>query len=215
MLTKKAAELIRDYSRRSAAADPAHDFAHCERVWSNATKIARKEGGNWAVLEAAAFLHDIANLPKNHPESHLSSEKSAKQAAHFIRENSIPFTEEELVLLDDAILCHSFSRGLTPKTLEGKIFQDADRLDSLGAIGIARTYSVGGVFGAKLYAMDDPFRKTSRELNDKENTLDHFYRKLLGLASTMLTQSGREMAEERVQFLRAFIEQLEDEVGSA
>src|SRR5690349_1779816 len=147
-------ESIRKLAEEAAAADPAHDFTHSLRVLANALKIADSEGGDREVLEAAAFLHDIANLPKNHPESHLSSERSAAHAEQILRDYG--FSEEKIAKAKDAILCHSFSRGLTPQTLEGRIFQDADRLDALGAIGIARTFAVGGATNRPLYSADDP-----------------------------------------------------------
>src|SRR5256885_600098 len=108
-------------ARAAAAADPAHDFTHSERVLANALKISDQEGGNRDVLAAAAYLHDIANLPKSHPESHLSSERSSERAETIVRQ--LGFDEMHLPALKDAILCHSFSRGLSPRTLEGRIFQ--------------------------------------------------------------------------------------------
>src|SRR4051812_2576170 len=114
--------LLRDIAAKSAATDPAHDLAHCERVLINALKIAAVEGGDPDVLTAAAYLHDIANIPKNHPQSSMSSELSAARAAQLLTE--LDFDIEKLVSLKDAILCHSYSRGLTPLTLEGRVFQD-------------------------------------------------------------------------------------------
>jgi len=113
-------ERLEEISRRAAAADPAHDFSHSRRVLANALRIARTEGGDLDVLAAAAYLHDIANLPKNHPHSHLSSERSAEQAEEIARE--LGFSPDAIVRLKDAVLCHSYSRGLTPTTLEGRIF---------------------------------------------------------------------------------------------
>jgi uncharacterized protein len=135
-------EAIRKIAEKASSADSAHDFSHSLRVLKNALLIAQTEGGDPEVLTAAAYLHDISNLPKNHPDSKMSSERSAELAAKILREHG--FSEEKLALVKDAILCHSFSRGLTPQTHEGRIFQDADRLDSLGAVGIARTCMVGG-----------------------------------------------------------------------
>lgn len=146
---------IIEIAKASSVADSAHDFSHCLRVLANAKKIAAREGGDLDVLAAAAFLHDIANLPKNHPESHLSSERSAMKAEVILREAGL--SDDQVMRSKDAILCHSYSRGLTPQTLEGRIFQDADRLDGIGAIGIARTFTVGGATQRPLYSMEDPF----------------------------------------------------------
>jgi uncharacterized protein len=201
---------IRAVAERAAAADSAHDFSHSERVLANALRISRDEGGDRDVLTAAAYLHDIANLPKNHPDSKMSSEYSAKRAAEILRE--LGFEAAKLALVEDAILCHSYSRGLTPQTLEGRIFQDADRLDSLGAVGIARTFAVGGATARPLMHRADPFLKTDRAPDDKDNTLDHFWKKLFKLESMMQTETGRRLARERVERMKRFIADLEDEV---
>jgi uncharacterized protein len=203
---------IIEIARNAMAADTAHDFSHCLRVLANARKIAAAEGGDLEVLTAAAFLHDISNLPKNHPESHLSSERSSEHAEKILKE--FGFSEDKLRKTKDAILCHSYSRGLTPQTLEGRIFQDADRLDGIGAIGIARTYTVGGATQRPLYSSEDPFMEQGRTPNDKENTLDHFFIKLFKVGEKMQTPTGRRLAEERTERMRRFVEELRDEVGS-
>jgi len=205
-------ESIRRIAKQAAAADPAHDFSHSERVLANALKIAAEEGGDTDILTAAAFLHDIANLPKNHPESHLSSGRSAEQAEKILREHGFPI--EKIARTKDAILCHSFSRGLTPETHEGRIFQDADRLDSLGAIGIARTFTVGGATNRPLYELEDPFMDNGRAANDKANTLDHFFVKLFKLGEKMQTPTGRKLAEERILRMRRFVEELRSEISN-
>jgi uncharacterized protein len=202
-----------EIARSAMAADSAHDFSHCLRVLANAKKIASTEGGDLEVLTAAAFLHDIANLPKNHPESHLSSERSAERAEQILRDLGLPtFDNEKLVRMKDAILCHSYSRGLTPQTLEGRIFQDADRLDGIGAIGIARTFTVGGATHRPLYADEDPFLDNGRTPNDKENTLDHFFVKLFKLSEKMQTETGRRIALERTKRMKRFVDELREEI---
>ena len=115
---------IRAIAQAAAAADPAHDFSHSERVLTNALRIAEQEGGDRLVLTAAAYLHDIANLPKNHPDSKMSSERSAARAGEILRERG-EFTDAQIALVQDAILCNSYSRGLTPKSHDGRILQDA------------------------------------------------------------------------------------------
>lgn len=195
--------------------DPAHDFSHFERVRKNAESIAKTEGANTDVLIAAAYLHDIANLPKDHPNSSMSSQYSVSKAREIL--TSIGgFPEELYPLLDDAILCHSYSRGLKPQTLEGQVFQDADRLDAIGAVGIARAYAVGGKAGRPLYWPEDPLCVTGRTPCDKgapeANTLDHFFIKLFKLPDLMNTKTGRLMAQERVEYMGGFCEQLAREV---
>lgn len=202
---------LEEIARRAAAADPAHDFSHSKRVLINALKIAEKEGGDTEVLAAAAYLHDIANLPKNHPDSHLSSERSADRAEQIARE--LGFADDAIVRLKDAVLCHSYSRGLTPSTLEGRVFQDADRLDAIGAIGIARTFTVGGALDRPMYDPLDPFLESGRAANDKENTLDHFFVKLFHLSDRMQTVTGQELAGERTARMKRFLADLADEIA--
>jgi uncharacterized protein len=204
---------IRAIAQAAAAADSAHDFSHSQRVLINALRIAEQEGGDREVLAAAAYLHDIANLPKNHPESRLSSERSAERAGTILSE--LGFAEHKIPIVQDAILCHSYSRGLTPTTPEGRIFQDADRLDALGAIGIARTFAVGGATQRPMLAEQDPFLKAGRLPDDKDNTLDHFWVKLFKLEAKMLTPTGRRLAGERVARMRRFVDELEDEVSDS
>jgi uncharacterized protein len=197
-------------ARAATAADSAHDLSHSERVLKNALRIAEIEGGDPEVLIAAAYLHDIANLPKSHPESHLSSERSSARAAEILTE--LGMSTERIEAAHDAILCHSYSRGLTPKTLEGRVFQDADRLDALGAIGIARTFAVGGATHRPLYSRQDAFGKQGRRLDDKQNTLDHFEIKLFKIPALMQTATGTKLAEQRVQAMRNFMTQLAEEI---
>ena len=191
--------------------DGAHDYSHAIRVLTNAIKIAQTEGGDIEILTATALLHDIVNVPKNHPERHLSSAKSAEQAEEILLE--LGFDKNKIPTVKDAVLNHSFSRGQIPKTLEGKIFQDADRLDGIGAIGIARTYATGASFKAKLYCNTDPFLKSNRVPDDKHNTLDHFSVKLLKLQDMMLTKTGKQLAQKRTQFMLDFIENLKSEIS--
>lgn len=197
-------------AERAADADPGHDFLHVQRVTENARRIALAEGANLAIVLPATLLHELFNYPKNHPESHLSGDLCAEQAAEVLR--SVGYPAE---LIDPICYCiryHSFSRGVVPETLEGKVMQDADRLDAIGAIGIARCFSTGSQMRIPFYAQEDPFCQ-EREPNDKAYSLDHFYRKLLRIPETLHTQTGRAMAEHRTAFLRQFLDQLAEELG--
>lgn len=196
----------------TGATDAAHDLDHCRRVYAHALKIAEVEGGSIQVLLGAAYLHDIANLPKNHPESHKSSSLSAQRALEILRQIDLSLSAQEAHALEEAIRCHSYSRGETPQTLEGRVFQDADRLDALGAIGIARTFAVTGSIGRSLYCSGDPTWKSGRPLDDREFGLDHFFKKLLKLEGTMQTGEGKRLAQERTQRLKEFLSWIEDEV---
>ena len=119
--------------------------------------------------------------------------------------------KSEITIISDAIHDHSFSQQRTPKTIEGKILQDADRLDALGAIGIARVFATGGLLKRPFYNIDDPFCK-KRNPDDKIWTLDHFFQKLLKLESLMNTKSGKLEAKKRTRVLKEFLKQLKHEL---
>jgi uncharacterized protein len=189
--------------------DAAHDFEHVMRVLKNATRTARKEKANIRMITAAVLLHDIVSYPKPDPRSKNSSSESAEESRKILKKYH--FSQDEIVIISDAIRDHSFSRGTTSQTLEGKILQDADRLDALGAIGIARTFSVGGAANRPFYNNDDPFCK-KRNPDDKSWTLDHFYKKLLLLEKTMNTKAGKTEARKRIAIMKKFLDALKNEI---
>jgi uncharacterized protein len=190
--------------------DPAHDFQHILRVLANAGQIAEKEGGNLRLILIATLLHDHCNLPKSDPNSHLSSQYSADHAKRRMEEAG--FSQEHIAIVYDAILCHSFSLGKTPTTLEGKILQDADRLDGLGAIGIARCFATAGLRNAPFYSTDDPFCERGRAPDDKKNAVDHFYKKLFKLKDLMQTPTGKMLAAAREETMRHYLSSLKSEI---
>ena len=185
--------------------DPAHDFEHVLRVYSNAERICKKEKANTKLVLTAVLLHDIISFPKSDKRSKTSSTKSAIKAKKILQK--LPYSDDEIKIISDAIESHSFSKNKTPKTLEGKILQDADRLDALGAIGIARTFAVGGAEKRSFYNSSDPFC-SSRKPNDQEWTVDHFFKKLLVLESKMNTKSGKKEAKRRTKIIKKFLNDL-------
>jgi len=189
--------------------DAAHDFDHIMRVFKNAQNICKKENANEKLVLSAVLLHDIISYPKSDKRSKLSSIKSAEESKKILKKFN--FTKEEIQIISDAIRDHSFSRNVIPATLEGKILQDADRLDAIGAIGIARVFAVGGSEKRPFYNIQDPFCK-SRIPDDKIWTLDHFYRKLLKLESLMNTKSGKIEAKKRTRVLKNFLNELKKEI---
>jgi uncharacterized protein len=200
-------------------ADPAHDFSHITRVFRNAKFIGEKEGADMRVLLLAALLHDAFAEAKNSKSiEHGASQASQsdlrtdrkKAVDDLLRENDVSAKTREQVLY--AVEVHRFSKGILPKTLEAKILQDADRLDAMGAIGIARVFMTGGTLGRALYSPEDPFCR-AREPDDGLWNLDHFYRKLLKLEAGMHTETGRKMAEKRAGVLRRYLRDLEEEIG--
>ncbi len=189
--------------------DPAHDFDHVMRVYTNAEKICNTEKANKKIVLTAALLHDIVSYPKSDKRSKTSSIKSALKAKKILKE--LQYTKDEIKIISDAIESHSFSKNKTPETIEGKILQDADRLDALGAIGIARTFAVGGSENRTFYNSIDSFC-SNRKPNDKEWTLDHFYKKLLLLESKMNTRSGKVEAKRRTKIIKKFLSDLKQEI---
>lgn len=190
--------------------DPSHDFAHIERVLESARILSAQEGGNWQVIEPAVWLHDLVNLPKDHLDRQKASVLSAEEAIQHLREMGL-VDEALLKQIYHAIAAHSFSAGIPAETLEAQIVQDADRLDSLGCLGMMRTFAVSGALKRPLFDPQDPFA-VQRDLDDTQYALDHFEVKLFRIAETLHTKTARQMAKERVDFMRAFQAQLKKEL---
>ncbi len=201
-------EDAKTWVREKMATGAGHDWGHIERVVVNARRLAEAEGADLRVVELAAWMHDVVNLPKDHPERASASTKSAEAACQWLQGR---LEEERVELVREAIRCHSFSAGLIPQSLEAKVVSDADNLDALGAIGIARVFEIGGALGKSTLASKDPFCH-EREPDDGRYTVDHFYTKLLKLGEWFYTESGRRQAQERLGFMRQFLEILESEV---
>lgn len=192
-----------------AKADPAHDAAHISRVVANAKALARSEGADLDVVIPAAWLHDCVIVPKDSPERARASAIAAATAVRYLRE--IGYPEQYLPAIHHAIHAHSYSAGVEPRTLEAKVVQDADRLDALGAVGIARTLMLGGQMGKPLYDSAEPIPR-KRLPDDSTNVLDHFFTKLLRLEQQMQTESGRREARRRTKFMQLYLAQLQREL---
>jgi uncharacterized protein len=189
--------------------DPAHDRGHVLRVVANAKGLAAKEGARLEVVVPAAWLHDCVVIPKNSEQRRIASTLAAERAAEFLMESGYP--AQEIPAIKHAIAAHSFSAGIIPQTLEAKVVQDADRLDAIGAIGIARCFVIGGALDTQLYDLQEPF-PVDREADDRAYVIDHFYVKLLKLAELMHTRSGRHEADQRTAFMRHYLAQLGGEL---
>jgi len=191
-------------------ADPAHDFSHVMRVYKNAKLIGHKEDANMQILLLSALLHDVCALPKSIEKSAESNAKKLIMLETFLNDMDLP--EDVVENVQYAVEVHSFSKGLVPTTLEAKILQDADRLDAMGAIGIARVFLVGGQLERKLYNFEDPFC-TLREPDDQTWNLDHFFSKLLKLEFGMHTETGKKLAKRRGAVLRRYLSDLHKEIS--
>ena len=194
-----------------AKPDSAHDMSHLQRVWKHCDWINREDGLDVEplVLLAAAYFHDIVNVPKDSSERSQASRLAAQRAKVILGELSFPETCLEETL--DAIRCHSFSAQLQAKSTAARIVQDADRLEALGALGIARVFYVAGQMNSKLFDPVDPFAN-ERELDDRQYALDHFFVKLLKVKSSMNTDAGRRRAGELTSRLENFMADLGKEL---
>lgn len=195
---------------RHATVDAAHNPMHLHRVVTNAQRLSAAEGADWLVVMPAAWLHDCVIIPKTSPDRSRASRLAANQAITWLEELHWPHGRLEEI--HHAIEAHSFTAGITPRTLEAKVLQDADRLDALGAVGLARTLMLGAEMKREFYDAGDPFCHT-RKADDGIFTLDHLYCKLLTLEDTMQTPSGKIEARQRTVFLRQFLAQLESEIS--
>lgn len=196
----------------SSGGDGAHDGTHLERVWRNAQALlAQHPEADALVVMAACYLHDLVNLPKDDPERDQASRRSAKLARHQLA--WMDFPRDRLDAVAHAIETHSFSANIPAESLEAKIVQDADRLDGLGAVGLARMFYIAGRMGSSLAHPDDPLG-LAREFDDRRYALDHIMVKLARLPGMMQTEGGRVLAEERLARLMAFREEFAAEGGA-
>ncbi|MCX4219597.1 HD domain-containing protein [Pseudomonas sp. MCal1] len=190
--------------------DGAHDLSHLQRVWHNVRTLQAEEGGDLEVLLAAVLLHDCVAVEKNSPLRSQASRLAAKKASTVLANLNWP--EAKISAIIHAIEAHSFSANITPLTLEARLMQDADRLDSLGLLGVARTFYTAGRMGSALYDPNDPEAR-ERDYDDKRFCLDHFQTKLLHLADGFQTAAGQRLAQIRHQRLKGFMEQFKEEIG--
>ena len=194
-----------------ASDDSAHDISHFRRVWMTARKIMIHHQADPLVVLTACYFHDIVSLPKNHPERSQSSRLAARRTRDILHRDFPDFPSDRYAAVEHAIEAHSFSAGIAPQSIEAKIVQDADRLEALGAIGLARVFAVSGGLGVALFDAEDPFAD-ARPLDDRAFALDHFQTKLLRLPDTMQTDVGRELAQHNADFLVHFMAKLSAEL---
>ncbi|HSP82791.1 MAG TPA: HD domain-containing protein [Gillisia sp.] len=188
-------------------AEGGHDWFHIQRVYNNALLIAQNESSNLFVVELGALLHDIADY-----KFHDGDESLGPQiAGNFLRSQAVD--EDTTTHIEQIIKNVSFKGGNNTRhfdSIELQIIQDADRLDALGAIGIARTFNYGGFKGRALYDPQiAPALNMSKEeyKNSTAPTINHFYEKLLLLKERMNTHTGRKLAEERHRYMEDFLKQ--------
>jgi len=200
-------DLLAVAEERCVGRPPAHDISHVRRVVALAKQIAAAEGANVDVVVAAAALHELVNLPKNHPDSARSGDLCADEAFKLL--GSHPHRDAIVACIRD----HAFSKGAKPPTLEAAILQDADRLDAIGAIGIARCFATSSEMMRPFFHPTDPFAN-ERPVDEKSWGLDHFFRKLLRIEAHLHTDTAKRLAVPRVFAMRAYLAALRAELLS-
>ncbi|MEE8339977.1 MAG: HD domain-containing protein [Xanthomonadales bacterium] len=178
------------------------------RVVKNVIYLTDIEQSNSLITLPSAWLHDCVAVAKDSPLRAQGSKMAAKAASKFLA--GIGYPEELLPEVFHAIEAHSYTANIPTRTLEAAVVQDADRLDSLGAIGIARCLLVGGRLNRPLNHMEDPFCD-ERDPDDGQFTIDHFYAKLFKLPATMKTQAGRDEAQRRADLMQRYLDDLRKE----
>jgi uncharacterized protein len=188
-----------------------HDWYHIQRVYELACFIQSKEGGNKTVIQLAALLHDISDHKFNGGKLNVGGQIGYE----LLRKNGCP--KEIASKVKDIIDVVSFKGALVqdkPTTLEAKIVQDADRLDAIGAIGIARAFAYGGNKNRPIYDPNiQPVLHESFEAyaKSKSHTINHFYEKLLLLKDRLHTKTAKKIGEERHQYMITFLDQFKAE----
>jgi uncharacterized protein len=206
------ANIYEEVERRfSNMDDLAHGWEHVYRVHKLALHIAEQEGADPFIVALAALMHDLGRSVQGSTGQH-HADISAMLASELLSAQGVPTDTREAIL--HAIAAHSFSRGIEARTIEARVVRDADRLDSLGAIGILR-WAITGTLRrtpqTRSYHPDDPFAD-HHELDDHHYMLDHFYSKLLKLSDTMGTETGRALAQRRTAFMHAYLNEMRNEL---
>lgn len=201
--------LLAKISQVATSDDPAHDLLHFKRVVATAKSLCSQEAAKLEVVLPAAWLHDLVNVPKNDPRRKQASKLSADAAIEFL--SQINYPEKYFSEIHHAIAAHSFSANIETKSVEACIVQDADRLDGLGAIGLARCFMVAGQLKRPLYSEQDPFC-VERSVDDQKFTIDHFYAKLFKTADTLKTKAGKLEGARRVTLMKQYLNDLNLEI---
>lgn len=189
--------------------DPAHDLSHFRRVVRMAKKLCSEENGKMEVVLPAAWLHDFVNVPKDSPQRSQASRMAAEKAIEYLQ--FIGYPAEYYPDIAHAIEAHSFTANIPTRTVEAAIVQDADRLDGIGAIGVARCFATAGLLKRAFYSEEDPFCH-DRAPNERAFTIDHFYQKLFKLPEMLKTNAGRAEGQRRVAEMKRFLDVLQKEI---
>ncbi|MCP4581304.1 MAG: HD domain-containing protein [candidate division Zixibacteria bacterium] len=201
-----------EYVRKLLTEDKSgHDWWHVYRVWNMARKISIKEDADLLIVELAALLHDIADWKFHDGDISIGPEKAKEWLDQYDLNNEVKDSVSRIIR---DISFRGANEEPPPLTLEGKVVQDADRLDAMGAIGIARAFSYGGNAGRIIYDPDiEPILHDSARsyLTNQGPSINHFYEKLLLLKDLMNTNYGKQIAIERHRFMKLYLDRFYEE----
>lgn len=203
-------KLIKIAQKNQIRSDPSHDFEHVLRVLYLAEKIAEKEKADLNIIIPAALFHDTVVYKKNSPKSKKENEESAEFAAKIL-ENIKEYPKDKIENVKTCIKECSFSKKIKPNLLESKVLQDADLLESTGAISIMRTFSSGGQINRSFYNRKDPFRKKTKP-RVFDSSLDLFFTRLLIINDRINTNYAKNISKKRTEFLKFFLKQIRNEL---
>jgi len=179
-----------------------HDKSHVERVYNLAVRIAEEENADLDVVKAAVLLHDVARAMEDEGKIQDHAKESAKMAGEILEE--IGFPKEKTADVISCIEAHRFKKGVKPRSLEAKILQDADRLDIIGAIGIARVFARGGWGNLPIH---DPLIPPKKKYDGRSlSSVNHIYEKILKVKDTINTKTAKQITEERHKFVEQFLD---------
>lgn len=201
-LINNALEFVKEFFKNDASG---HDYYHTLRVYKTADKIAQKENADIEMTSIIALLHDVDDCKLVGDDS-----KSLKNAKKFLTENNVSENKINLICSEISKISFNGNGENCPDTLEGKIAQDADRLDALGAIGIARAFAYGGNKGRAIHLPNTPIKEYTNEKdyhNNNDTTINHFYQKLLKLTGLMNTAEAKRIAEKRNEFILEYLDE--------
>ena len=206
-ILSKAIEYVKTFFENDVSG---HDYYHTQRVYKTAVKLAEKEGADVELTALAALLHDVDDR-KLSPETHQNFDN----ARRFMTENGVDGETQNKVIDIISKVSYVGENSPVPDSIEGKCVQDADRLDAIGAIGIARAFAYGGSHGRSMY---DPSVKPEHFTDEKQyygnknsTSLNHFYEKLFLLKDLLNTEAAKAIAEKRDEFMHAFVDEFLDE----
>lgn len=206
LIVNKCIEYVKEYFKNESSG---HDFYHTLRVYNTAKKIAILENADVEIVMLAALLHDVDDI-KISPNTY----KNKDHARCFLKENNVDINNINLITQIIEEVSYKGTDSVIPFTIEGKIVQDADRLDAIGAIGIARAFAYGGNHNRVMY---DPNIVPNLEMNEEEyrnhvsTTINHFYEKLFNLKDLMNTNKGKQLAISKDEYMRDFVEHFLEE----